>query len=154
MLKQIKFLITNKKINLDIYEQINQFIDSQENINQEDLIDIVEMMIDKIICNKGRDYQVIEDNNFWSPFKHLNSQNISYKNIELIKKFLQELNKFNNKQKIQLSKGFLFFCQHFLFFSPCIVLHREQEGLHPLCRLYKPRPNQPPLDIANRDCVI
>lgn len=110
MLKQIKFLITNKKINLDIYEQINQFIDSQENINQEDLIDIVEMMIDKIICNKGNiwDYQVIEGNNFWSPFKHLNSQNISYKNIELIKKFLQELNKFNNKQKIQLSKGFLF----------------------------------------------
>lgn len=110
MLKQIKFLITNRKINLDIYEQINQFIDSQENINQEDLIDIVEMMIDKIICNKGNiwDYQVIEDNNFWSPFKHLNSQNISYENIELIKKFLQELNKFNNKQKIQLSKGFLF----------------------------------------------
>lgn len=109
MLKQIKFLITNRKINLDIYEQINQFIDSQENINQKDLIDIVEMMIDKIICNKGNiwDYQVIEDNNFWSPFKHLNSQNISYENIELIKKFLQELNKFNNKQKIQLSKGFL-----------------------------------------------
>jgi len=109
MLKQIKFLIGSRKINLDIYEQINKFIDSQENINQNDLIDILEMMIDKIICSRGNvwDYQAIENNNLWSPFKHLNNQSIIYTNIELIKSFIQELEKFNTKQKIQLSKGFL-----------------------------------------------
>lgn len=109
ILNQIKFLISSRKINLDIYEQINKFIDSQENINQNDLIDILEMMIDKIICSKGNiwDYQAIENNNLWSPFKHLNNQSIIYTNTELIKSFLQELEKFNTKQKIQLSKGFL-----------------------------------------------
>lgn len=109
MLGQIKFLISSRKINLDIYEQINKFIDSQTNINQKDLIDILEMMIDKIICSKGNvwDYQALENNNLWSPFKHLNNQNIVYDNIELVKSFLRELEKFNTKQKIQLSKGFL-----------------------------------------------
>ena len=109
MLEQIKFLINSRKINLDVYEQINKFIDNQENINKKDLIDIVEMMINKIICNKGNfwDYQAIENNNLWSPFKHLNNRNIIYDNINLIKKFLQELEKFNTKQKIQLSKGFI-----------------------------------------------
>lgn len=102
-------MISSRKINLDIYEQINKFIDSQENINQNDLIDILEMMIDKIICSKGNiwDYQSLENNNLWSPFKHLNNQSIIYTNTELIKSFLQELEKFNTKQKIQLSKGFL-----------------------------------------------
>jgi hypothetical protein len=109
ILKEIKFLISSGKINLDIYEQINKFIDSQENINQNDLIDILEMMIDKIICSKGNiwDYQAIENNTLWSPFKHLNEQNIKYSNIKLIKSFLQEIEQFNIKQKIQLSIGFL-----------------------------------------------
>jgi hypothetical protein len=109
-LEQIRILINGKNINIGLYEQINDFIDSQESINQNDLINIIEMMIGKIIYNKGNawDYRVIEDNYFWSPFKHLGNQNISYDNMELIEKFLQELNKFNNKQKVQLSQGFLF----------------------------------------------
>ena len=59
----------------------------QEYINQKDLIDIIEMMIHKIICYKANiwDYRVIENNSFWSPFKHLNKQNILYKNVTLIK---------------------------------------------------------------------
>ncbi len=109
VLEKIKTLINSRKLNLDIYEQINKFIDGQENINQKDLIDILEMMIDKIICNKANiwDYQVIEDNYFWSPFKHLNKQDIKYDNLELVKKFLQELESFDEKQKIHLSQGFL-----------------------------------------------
>lgn len=109
ILRQIKFLISSRKIDLDIYEQINKFIDSQNDINPNDLIEILEMMIDKIICSKGNiwDYQALENNNLRSSFKHLNNQNIIYTNTELIKSFLQELKKFNTKQKIQLSKGFL-----------------------------------------------
>ncbi len=109
ILNQIRILINGRKINLDIYEQINKFIDSQEYINQKDLIDIIEMMIHKIICYKANiwDYRVIENNSFWSPFKHLNKQNILYKNVTLIKKFLKELENYNEKQKMHLSQGFL-----------------------------------------------
>jgi len=107
--KQIKILINGPKTNLDIYEQVNKFIDCQENINQKDLIDTLEMMIHKIICYEANiwDYQAVENNSFWSPFKHLNNQKIIYENIALIEKFLKELEGYSQKQKIQLSKGFL-----------------------------------------------
>jgi hypothetical protein len=111
ILKQLKILIHNSNfsLNLNIYQQINKLIDSQESINKEDLIDILELMINNIICNKGskRDFQVIEDNFLWSPFKHLSQQNISYDNKSLISNFLNELKQYSEKQKIQLSKGFL-----------------------------------------------
>ncbi|MBR0572848.1 SIR2 family protein [Pasteurella atlantica] len=109
MLKEIKHLIVSRKIDLDIYRQINQFIDSQENMSPNDLIDIVEMMIDKLICNKGNDwhYQITENNHFWSPFKHLNNKKISYNNIELITTLLNELDKLEAKSQIQLAKVFL-----------------------------------------------
>lgn len=109
MIEQVKILINSKKLNIDTYEQINEFINSQENIQKDDLIDILEMMIDKIICNKANfyDYHVIENNNLWSPFKHLVDKEISYSNISLIRKFLNELKDFDIKQKIQLSQGFL-----------------------------------------------
>jgi len=62
-------------MNLDVYDEINRFIDSQDNIAHKDLIDMIELMINKIICNKGNiwDYQAIENNYFWSPFKHLSN---------------------------------------------------------------------------------
>ena len=94
---------------MDIYKQINDFINSQDNIEEDDLIIILEMMIDKIICNKANflDYQVIENNYLWSPFKHLSKNDNKYKNISLINKFLNELKDFKTKQKVQLSQGFL-----------------------------------------------
>ena len=109
VLEQIRTLINSRKLNLDIYEQINDFINSQDNIEEEDLINILEMMIDKIICNKANffDYQVIENNSLWSPFKHLIKNDNKYKNISLINKFLNELKDFKIKQKVQLSQGFL-----------------------------------------------
>ncbi len=114
VLKEFKNLITNSSrqysMNLDIYKLINGFIDLQDNIKEKDLVDIIELMIDKIICNKGSiwDYQAIEDNYIWSPFKHLSNQKKSYGNTRLIKKFLDELSEYEIKKKIQLSQGFLY----------------------------------------------
>jgi hypothetical protein len=109
MLREIKILINSRKIDLNIYEIINKFIDSQKNINQKDLIDILEIMINKIICSNGSipDSQALEGNYLWSPFKHINNKGIVYDNINLIKNFVQALEKYNIKQKIQFSKGFL-----------------------------------------------
>ena len=109
MLKEIKILINYNKISLDIYENINKFINSQQDIAKKDLIDIVEMMINKIICNSNSiwGYKAIEGNYLWSPFRHLNRQNISYSNVNLIDKFLKTVESYSEKQKIQLSQSFL-----------------------------------------------
>lgn len=109
VLEQTRTLISNSKINLDIYELINRLIDEQDNININDLLDILEMMINKVICNKGNiwDYEAIGNNYFWSPFKHLHEQKIVYENFSLIEKLLKELENYPDEQKIQLSKGFL-----------------------------------------------
>lgn len=108
VLEQTRILISNSKINLDIYELINRLIEGQDNININDLLDILEMMINKIICNKGKwDYEAIGNNYFWSPFKHLHEQKIVYENFSLIEKLLKELENYPDEQKIQLSKGFL-----------------------------------------------
>jgi hypothetical protein len=110
ILKQFKIIIESHKIRLDMYETINKFIESQNDIEHNGLIEILELMINKFICVKWNyyDYEVLEKNYFYSPFKHLsNDKTFKYKNKILIEKLLITIQKYDEIQKIHLSKGFL-----------------------------------------------
>jgi len=110
ILKQFKIIIESHKIRLDMYETINKFIEAQNDIEHNGLIEILELMINKFICVKWNyyDYEVLEKNYFYSPFKHLsNDKTFKYKNKILIEKLLITIQKYDEIQKIHLSKGFL-----------------------------------------------
>jgi len=113
-IQQIKALISKGRVEIDIYRSINNFILNTEKAEEKDLTLIIELMINKIICKTGNfhDYQAIEYNYLWSPFKHLNERGFLYQNKPLVKKLLNELEEHDIEQQVKISQRFLINLYH------------------------------------------
>ncbi|WXU00101.1 MAG: hypothetical protein Ctma_0812 [Catillopecten margaritatus gill symbiont] len=108
VLAQFKELINNSKITLDVYMLINEFIGNQKSINKNELIVIIELMINKIIYDKGSiwDNKAVKGNYLYNPVMKWKKE-WKYSNKILIEDFLNKLKSYEIQQQIQISQGFL-----------------------------------------------
>lgn len=102
------------KNTLGIYESMNKFLYIQftlykSKIDDTDLIKILEMIINKLICKNynGHDYHAISSNSIQNIYGYMQENKCIFTNQNLIIKLLLELEEFSIEEKIKLSQSLL-----------------------------------------------
>lgn len=102
------------KNTLGIYESMNKFLYIQftlykSKIDDTDLINIIEMIINKLICKNynGYDYHAISSNSIQNVYGYMQENKYIFTNKNLITKLLLELKEFSIDEKIKLSQSLL-----------------------------------------------
>ena len=110
ILENFYILIEKGIPDLELYELINSLIYNQKNMENKELMKMLELMIHKFIINKYDIFhnETLFDNKFYAPFDHILKGNNKFDNIDLIKRFLEDLKKYQIKEQIKISQGFLF----------------------------------------------
>ncbi|WP_123377941.1 SIR2 family protein [Aliarcobacter butzleri] len=110
ILKSFYILIEKGIPNFDLYELINSFIYNQKNMENMELIKIVELMIYKFVINQYDIFnnETLFENKFYAPFEHILKGGNKFDNIDLIKNFLENLEKYQIREQIKISQGFLY----------------------------------------------
>lgn len=107
-------IISEAKNTIGVYESINQFLGMQydlfeSKINNEVLIKLIEVIINKLVCDKynGFDYHAITRNSIYNLYGYARENKTVFNNKDLVSRLLLKLKIFDIREKTKISQSLL-----------------------------------------------